>query len=336
MTSFDVSATPALLMKTEQHSGLPSKGDGESRGQAWRREMERAQMDTWLSHGVVGHTTSLGASLLSPAAVAAAASSAAPSEDAEVTARATSLSCGSGSPDPESLDTAQAAAGSSTSAPVGGSVERAHPSAPELDVSAATQGPLLPVVAVGRDTPSAEAISVLLQPLQPLQSVQSVQSTPPALGAANTVPANFTAASLGEVLQQFGAVEASTAPVPASSNPRQLPGPEAEKLRGASRSAPALTPLTLAAVQPIRVHADWSEDGVRLWLGMDASALASLEQITRQLQAWLNAQGVRLRSLSCNGQVLSQESKPSDLSDAPLVSVQSAGLKPYSASKEIP
>ena len=59
-----------------------------------------------------------------------------------------------------------------------------------------------------------------------------------------------------------------------------------------------------SAASPVRLHADWSEDGVRLWLGMDASASSNLAGITAHLQRWMAAQGMRVLSISCNGQLL--------------------------------
>ena len=64
---------------------------------------------------------------------------------------------------------------------------------------------------------------------------------------------------------------------------------------------------TPAASEPIRLHADWSADGVRLWLGMDASLAGTLPSITLQLQRWLSSQGVRVLSISCNGRVVLDE-----------------------------
>jgi hypothetical protein len=90
-----------------------------------------------------------------------------------------------------------------------------------------------------------------------------------------------------------------------------------------------------AAAEPIRVHADWSEEGVRVWLGMDSGALDSLEQITTQLHAWLNAQGLRLRSLSCNGQTLSEDPLLPDVLDDG-ESSESAGVTPEPIAKELP
>ncbi|WP_141513653.1 hypothetical protein [Ramlibacter sp. WS9] len=57
--------------------------------------------------------------------------------------------------------------------------------------------------------------------------------------------------------------------------------------------------------EPIRLHAEWSEEGVRLWLAMDSALPETLQGIAAQLQRWLSAQGVRLLSISCNGQRIS-------------------------------
>lgn len=58
---------------------------------------------------------------------------------------------------------------------------------------------------------------------------------------------------------------------------------------------------------PVRVHADWSADGVRIWLGMDATTATAVQSITSQLQRWLAGQGVRALSIACNGHVLVEE-----------------------------
>jgi len=58
------------------------------------------------------------------------------------------------------------------------------------------------------------------------------------------------------------------------------------------------------SASPIRLHADWSEDGVRLWLGLDASCATDLPSITAHLQRWMSAQDVRLLSVVCNGRLV--------------------------------
>ncbi|RYF52379.1 MAG: hypothetical protein EOO27_28645 [Comamonadaceae bacterium] len=68
--------------------------------------------------------------------------------------------------------------------------------------------------------------------------------------------------------------------------------------------------------EPIRLHADWSAEGLHLWLGMDASQLASLQSITAQLQRWLSTQGLKLLSMSCNGRVVVEQTDRQMNSDA--------------------
>ena len=53
--------------------------------------------------------------------------------------------------------------------------------------------------------------------------------------------------------------------------------------------------------EPLRVHAEWSDAGVRVWLGADAQGLAAVDAVTRQLQQWLRGQGTRLLGVVCNG-----------------------------------
>lgn len=59
--------------------------------------------------------------------------------------------------------------------------------------------------------------------------------------------------------------------------------------------------------QPLRIHAQWSGQDVQLWLGVDGQRTLSsseLAQIVRESQSWLNAQGARLLSVTCNGQLI--------------------------------
>ena len=63
---------------------------------------------------------------------------------------------------------------------------------------------------------------------------------------------------------------------------------------------PASTAATVER-DPLRVHAEWSEAGVRVWLGADAQGLAAIDAVTRQLQQWLGSQGARLLGVVCNG-----------------------------------
>ena len=57
-------------------------------------------------------------------------------------------------------------------------------------------------------------------------------------------------------------------------------------------------------VPAVRVHADWSVEGVRIWLGMDAEGSRSAQVLTAHLQGWLASQGIRALSITCNGKTL--------------------------------
>ncbi|WP_419688241.1 hypothetical protein ACN22W_30110 [Burkholderia theae] len=52
---------------------------------------------------------------------------------------------------------------------------------------------------------------------------------------------------------------------------------------------------------PMRVYAEWSEDGVRVWLGADTERLADVARVARVLRDQLRQQGVRLHAVVCNG-----------------------------------
>lgn len=52
---------------------------------------------------------------------------------------------------------------------------------------------------------------------------------------------------------------------------------------------------------PVRATALWLADGVRLWIGADAAAVADVAPALRQVEIWLRSQGVRLLGVTCNG-----------------------------------
>ncbi len=83
--------------------------------------------------------------------------------------------------------------------------------------------------------------------------------------------------------------------------------PEAPTAATASNAAPGVGRLdrpnsTPGPAAPIRLHAQWTADGVHLWLALDANMLAQMGPIVEQLRQWLKLQGVPLLSLVCNGQ----------------------------------
>ncbi|RAN48427.1 hypothetical protein RB25_11620 [Herbaspirillum rubrisubalbicans] len=57
----------------------------------------------------------------------------------------------------------------------------------------------------------------------------------------------------------------------------------------------------------LRLYAEWSEQGVSIWLGADRNQPLPLAQLPQQLQQWLYARGERLASLTVNGQSVWRE-----------------------------
>jgi len=80
------------------------------------------------------------------------------------------------------------------------------------------------------------------------------------------------------------------------------PGLRMESAGRAAAAAPA-TPSS-APQPPVRLHAEWSADGVRLWLGLDAQLQGQVAAIAAQVRRWMSVQGVPVIEFSCNGQPL--------------------------------
>jgi hypothetical protein len=56
--------------------------------------------------------------------------------------------------------------------------------------------------------------------------------------------------------------------------------------------------------EPLRIHAEWSDEGLRLWLGLDARAAPpapDVEALLHELRRRVETSGTRLVSLVCNG-----------------------------------
>lgn len=67
------------------------------------------------------------------------------------------------------------------------------------------------------------------------------------------------------------------------------------------------------AEAPVRLYAEWSEDGVRIWVGANAGQPLHLEQLALQMRLWLARQGERLAALFCNGQAVWEEAEASSI-----------------------
>lgn len=75
---------------------------------------------------------------------------------------------------------------------------------------------------------------------------------------------------------------------------------EEELARSGSREASA----SREPLPPLRMHAEWTDEGVRLWLGADAASDVNPPQLMQQMMQWLGEQRVRLLSLVLNGRTV--------------------------------
>lgn len=145
-----------------------------------------------------------------------------------------------------------------------------------------------------------ESMAASVSPTVPVQSL--VLNTPEALINLNTAPPAGTVAA-----GQLGTAAPARAAAPGG-----LGGSAATSVTHGTQREPA---------SPIRLHADWHADGVRLWLGLNATLAGQQGAIALQLQQWLRQNDVRLLSLTCNGRpmplALSTTSAPHPQAAAP-------------------
>jgi hypothetical protein len=249
---------------------------------AWEREMERAQLASWFAHDplLTGAPLTTGNSTWVAAAATAGASSAAPAPASSCTQQSQSLS----SEDRES-GTGQDPSGPHVK------MRRLATALQEFGYVAVTsnaQAPAGPVAPASADPIATE------QRLLGVEYVPAIATDPG--GSPSVLPGLSAGATV--VAVACGAAIAPRAP---------LVGAETDGVQVTS-SAPSRT--TTAAAEPIRLHADWSADGVRLWLALDANVLDQMGAIARQLRQWVKEQGVKMLALSCNGKLLTDEADP--------------------------
>ena len=71
-----------------------------------------------------------------------------------------------------------------------------------------------------------------------------------------------------------------------------------------SRVTPAKFSNSNEPAPPVRVHIDWTDQGARVWLGVDPARMESVPGLARHLDQWLAASGVKLAALVCNGRTI--------------------------------
>lgn len=86
------------------------------------------------------------------------------------------------------------------------------------------------------------------------------------------------------------------------------PAPEMSEVKEESASAQTadIADSLSEEHEAIRFHAEWSEEGLRLWLGIDSNANIDKAQLAKQLHDWVAKQNVQLLALIWNGEQLSK------------------------------
>jgi hypothetical protein len=349
VSTLPIANRPLPLAATAAHSG----GSEDEARQGWQREMERAQMEAWLSHGVIGHAAQpalqpqpqpwVGPALAlevtgtaAPAPIPGSAGAAAhaslrdrtPAVFERLAPGQTARSSASQILNGNAAGRAEGRAVTSSSMPQTQNVDRPaslfaqDPQRPAVR-AVAGQAPSGPDAGAERDGRFVEAFVAQLTaalkgfapvqvttgpvvpnstgiPFAPTGSAPAPAGSHPAVGLQ---PHPHDAAGGPAIAVPAGMSGTASASMAERRHPRASAVPRASPL--------AATPtrsrdLRSAEQSPIRVHADWSAEGVRLWLGIDAGALDSLHPVAEQLRRWLAGQGHRLLALHCNGRLLAQ------------------------------
>lgn len=171
--------------------------------------------------------------------------------------------------------------------------------------------------------PAVAAATAAQAPAGPLPAAASPVMAQAVLRNSGSASDLLSFRELGAQLSRFGALELSMgrtertpvlqqivqrdAEMPVDGDPLDIPrrpgAREGSAIAARERTAaPHRTaPLPLANRPPVRLHADWEAQGVRLWLGLDAGLLGQVEAIALQVRRWMSTQGVRVLSFSCNG-----------------------------------
>lgn len=333
----DVARLPAEAAARET-DGAPA--------QAWRREMERAQMESWLSHRAI--PVAAEATARSHAEVATHVLASAPvvlARDTSAVAIQRLVHQGAVDPIASGHPLAHAetrasdmplgvrAVADESAQATGAANTTNDPSAADASLGAVLQRHLgavqlqSRVADVDRTQRSAAVSNGFGASREPAGMLPDDIATSARAVAGGALVARAAAVETPAQTRwrvdataaqpvRAGPVLAPPAPLPVLMNPVLLvPGSAgtsstsfdanaAERAEDASAAArPALSPMKPAAAEPAsaRVHAEWSADGLRLWLGLDAHLLGQVQPLVSQLHKWLAGMGLRLLSVTCNG-----------------------------------
>lgn len=161
--------------------------------------------------------------------------------------------------------------------------------------STAALGPR-PVERRGPGTPAAgrgESVAEATPPPAAAPARSADDASPRGADAGPAAPVEVRV-EIGAPLAPPGSPRASGAAPPGE--PGASPKPATRGAGGGQASA---------ADAPLRIHAESSDDGIRVWLGADRVGDASLEEwarpIVQELARWASARGERLAAVTCNG-----------------------------------
>lgn len=122
------------------------------------------------------------------------------------------------------------------------------------------------------------------------QPPQDDEQAPRLFGAT---PAPFVAAVVEALADTLGVGSSHVAADPAS-----VPGASGVPVPTAARAA------------DVRVHAQWTQDGVLVWVGIARDAAMPLAALQAGLAGWLAEHGLRLAGLVCNGRAVELRPRP--------------------------
>lgn len=149
-----------------------------------------------------------------------------------------------------------------------------------------------------------------------------------------TAPEPAQAVSSASNANRWSALELAEEPPSEPSHGDAAPDTaDAEPSPAARRST---APQAANENDPVRVHAEWSAAGVRVWLGAEAGALSAAHELAGQLQGWLANHGERLLGLICNGRAMTLPRSTPPHSSATDVDAEAPSLPIYPPIQEVP
>ncbi|MGM9486034.1 hypothetical protein [Ideonella sp. YS5] len=264
-------AMRALTAGSSSSAGKASAPAGD--GQAWRRQMERAQADAWF-HGFEGRRTAD-----PPSKAKTPAQAKAPLERETVRmARPDSKRPGSSS---------AVHVRRSSSASAGGNLQPLVVASPVLP--AAYQPATIPVAALPAVVHATSPAAPVLQ-VQPI--LQPMRASPPAYATAPQVMV------AGDDRPRL-ALTLVVAP------------PEAGTAAEIDDTAPPPRNVRHESTRlPVRVHVEGDKEHATVWLGLDTPTAVHLPTVTRAVAQWLAQSGYGPARWICNGQALDLDALP--------------------------